>query len=60
MNDYYYPMPEGIKGIKSKDDLMKLARFDVEHIWKEQFKSLGAIGKALQGKAYFIDTVFHP
>ena len=24
MNDYYYPMPEGIKGIKLKDDLLKL------------------------------------
>ena len=54
MNDYLYPMPEGLRGIKSKDDLMKLARLDVEPVWKEQFKALEIIRKALEGKAYFI------
>jgi uroporphyrinogen decarboxylase len=60
MNDYLYPMPEGLRGIKSKDDLMKLARFKVEPVWKEQFKALEIIRKALEGKAYFIDTAFDP
>ncbi|HIJ57435.1 MAG TPA: hypothetical protein HPQ03_15125 [Deltaproteobacteria bacterium] len=60
MNDYYYPMPEGLRGIKSKDDLMKLARFDVEQVWKEQLKAIEIIRKSLKGSAYFIDTVFDP
>ncbi len=61
MNDYYYPMPEGCDTVRTKEDLMRFARFDVEKsIWKEQLKALAIIGKALEGKAYFIDTIFDP
>ena len=61
MNDYYYPHPEGIDGVKTKEDLKRITRFDVEQSeWRQQFKAIEYISKALQGKAYFIDTVFDP
>ena len=58
MNDYYYPMPEDLQGIGSKDDLMKLTRLDIDRVWKEQLKALDIISKSLAGRAYFLDTVF--
>ena len=61
MNDYYYPMPEGLEEVKSAEDLGRLKRFDPEKSdWKEQLKAIKLIGQALDGKAYFIDTLFDP
>ena len=61
MNDYFYQAPEGLEAVKTKEDLKSLTRFDVANSdWKEQFKALEIIAKALDGKAYFIDTVFDP
>jgi uroporphyrinogen decarboxylase len=61
MNDYFYQAPEGLEAVKTKEDLKRLTRFDVENSdWKEQFKALEIIAKALDAKAYFIDTVFDP
>ena len=61
MNDYFYQAPEGLEAVKTKEDLERLTRFDVENSdWKEQFKALEIIAKALDGQAYFIDTVFDP
>ena len=61
MNDYFYPMPEGVTTIKTKSDLQRLVRFDpAESTWREQFMALAIIGRALEDKAYFMDTVFDP
>jgi len=61
MNDYYYPMPDGLTEIKTKDDLKKIDIFDIEKsIWGEQLKALDIIARALDGEVYFIDTVFDP
>ncbi len=61
MNDYFYPLPKGLKAIQSASDLQHLTRFDPsESAWQEQFKALQIISKALQDQAYFIDTVFDP
>lgn len=61
MNDYYYPTPEGIDGMDNKEALKRFVHMDIEKsIYKEQFKALEIINKALKGKAYFIDTVFDP
>jgi len=61
MNDYHYPLPEGLEGVKTKEDLKRIAHFDSEpSAWREQFKALEIIDKELRGKAYFIDTVFDP
>ena len=61
MNDYYYPMPEGLEEVKSAADLALIQPFDPEKsAWKEQLKAVKVIGEALHGKAYFIDTLFDP
>ncbi|MGD8258001.1 MAG: uroporphyrinogen decarboxylase family protein [Desulfobacterales bacterium] len=61
MNDYFYQPPKGLKAVKSKEDLKCITRFNVENsLWREQFKALEIISNHLDGKAYFIDTVFDP
>jgi uroporphyrinogen decarboxylase len=61
MNDYFYPPPEGLDAVKTKDDLKRITPFDVEKCdWREQFQALRYINSALRGNAYFIDTVFDP
>jgi uroporphyrinogen decarboxylase len=61
MNDYFYLPPEGLEAVKTKDDLKRITRFNVDQCdWQEQFKALKFISRELEGKAYFIDTVFDP
>ena len=61
MNDYFYPLPEGMEAIASRRDLQKIAAFEVEHSeWRHQLKALHIIGKTLENRAYFLDTVFDP
>ncbi len=61
MNDYFYQPPEGLEAVKTRDDLKRVVHFDVEKShWQEQFKALEHISSELNGKAYFIDTVFDP
>jgi len=61
MNDYFYPMPEGIESVRTGSDLRRITRFDVERSpWGEQFRALAVIDSELKGKAYFLDTVFDP
>lgn len=61
MNDYFYPMPEGLSAVRTREDLEKIIPFDVDDSpWSEQFQALEHISSALSGKAYFIDTVFDP
>jgi uroporphyrinogen decarboxylase len=61
MNDYFYPAPADLDAIKTKEDLKRLTVFDVEQTeWKEQFRALEIIAAELNGRAYFIDTVFDP
>ncbi|UCH20826.1 MAG: hypothetical protein JSU83_20225, partial [Deltaproteobacteria bacterium] len=61
MNDYFYPPPHGLDAVKTKEDLKQIILFEVENSdWKEQFAALELIANELDGKAYFIDTVFDP
>jgi len=61
MNDYFYPPPAGLEAVKTQSDLKRITHFDVEKCdWQEQFRALKYINAELQGKAYFIDTVFDP
>jgi uroporphyrinogen decarboxylase len=61
MNDYYYPMPEGLEELKSAEDLARLAPFEPESCsWKEQLKAVKHVAAALEDKAYFVDTLFDP
>jgi uroporphyrinogen decarboxylase len=61
MNDYYYPAPEGLDTVRTRDDLARFTAVDAEHSeWREQLKALRIISRELKGRAYFIDTVFDP
>jgi uroporphyrinogen decarboxylase len=61
MNDYFYPMPEGLEEAKSAADLNRLGHFEPESCdWKQQLSAIRIVAKRLRGKAYFIDTVFDP
>jgi len=59
MNDYDYPMPEGMETMATAADLKRLALFDVAKTPMEnQLKVLEIIAKKLKGKALFVDTLF--
>ncbi len=61
MNDYFYPMPDGLNGVRTKEDLGRIVPFDIEKSpWAEQLSALKLLGRELAGDAYFIDTVFDP
>ncbi|HDG98309.1 MAG TPA: hypothetical protein ENG73_09100, partial [Desulfobacterales bacterium] len=61
MNDYFYPPPNGLDAVRTREDLERITPFDVEDSpWQQQFKALEILNRELQGKAYFIDTVFDP
>jgi uroporphyrinogen decarboxylase len=61
MNDYYYPMPEGMTELKSPEDLKAIRPFRVEDTpWNEQLKAMDILARELKDEAYFIDTVFDP
>ena len=59
MNDYDYPMPEGMETMATAADLKRLAVFDVAKTpMGNQLKVLEIIAKRLKGKALFVDTLF--
>ncbi|MFO7706923.1 MAG: uroporphyrinogen decarboxylase family protein [Desulfobacterales bacterium] len=61
MSDYYYPAPPDLDAVRSRQDLERFTRFDVERSeWREQFKALSIITREIKGRAHFIDTVFDP
>ncbi|MFZ0131537.1 MAG: uroporphyrinogen decarboxylase family protein [Desulfobacterales bacterium] len=61
MNDYFYPSPPGLATITSARDLQRLGPLTVEErAWSRQFRALEMIARELQGRAFFIDTVFDP
>jgi len=60
MNDYDYPMPEGMEVMAAPDDLRRLAPFDVTRTpLGQQLKAIELISRSLKGKALFVDTVFN-
>ena len=59
MNDYDYPMPEGLETMATAADLKRLSVFDVaETPLGNQLKTLEIIAKKLKGRALFVDTLF--
>jgi uroporphyrinogen decarboxylase len=61
MSDYFYPAPVGLDAVRSRQDLERFTRFDVERSeWREQFKALSVITREIKGRAHFLDTVFDP
>lgn len=60
MNDYDYPLPEGIEAIDTPADLGHLAPFDVMATpLARQLRALELMAAALRGQALFLDTVFN-
>ena len=60
MNDYDYPMPEGMEVMATPEDLKRLAPLDITRTpLGNQLKALEKIAAALKGKALFLDTVFN-
>jgi len=60
MNDYDYPMPDGMEVMATPEDLKRLAPFDVTRTpLGRQLRAIELIAKPLRGKALFVDTVFN-
>jgi len=60
MNDYDYPMPEGLEVVDTPAALGRLGPFDISRSpLGTQLKSIELIAEALRGKALFVDTVFN-
>ena len=60
MNDYDFPMPDGMDVLASPRDLESLTRLDVTRTpMGKQLQAIELIAKALKGKALFVDTVFN-
>ena len=60
MNDYDYPMPEGMEVMATPADLKRIRPFEVTRTpFGRQLKALEIIAKSLKGKALFVDTVFN-
>jgi uroporphyrinogen decarboxylase len=60
MNDYDYPMPNGMEVMATADDLKLLAPLEVSRTpLGRQLKAIELIAGALRGKALFVDTVFN-
>ena len=61
MNDYFYPPPRGLDAVRTSADLKRIRPLKWEDTdWVRQFRALEIIAAELEGRAYFIDTVFDP
>lgn len=61
MNDYPYPLPNGLEMIETEADwkrLEPLGRSDA--CWQEQLSALSIINDAIGKEALFIETIFSP
>ncbi len=61
MNDYFYPVPEGLEAVRTRADLQRLVPVQPDQTqWRQQFRALEIIQADLKDDAYFMDTVFDP
>jgi uroporphyrinogen decarboxylase len=60
MNDYSYPMPDGIETLRDAHDLARLTPLDLARTpLGEQLQVVDLLARALRGRALFVDTVFN-
>jgi uroporphyrinogen decarboxylase len=60
MNDYSYPMPDGVETVTEPRDLRRLTPLDVTRgPLGEQLRVIEILAPALRGRALFVDTVFN-
>ena len=61
MNDYYYPMPQGLTEVTNAADLGRIKPLDIASSdWNQQLRAIDILARELDGEAYFIDTIFDP
>ena len=60
MNDYDYPLPEGLEGVETAEDLKRIGPLDISRTpMGNQLKAVEILAKKLKGKALLVDTVFN-
>jgi uroporphyrinogen decarboxylase len=60
MNDYDYPMPDGLEVIATAEDLGRLRPFDpIKTPFGTQLRTVELVAGALRDRALFVDTVFN-
>lgn len=60
MNDYSYPMPDGLETVTEPRDLRRLTPLDVTRgPLGEQLRVIEILAPALRGRVLFVDTVFN-
>ena len=60
MNDYDYPMPEGLEVVQTAEDLKRIGPLDIPRTpMGNQLKAVEILAKKLKGKALLVDTVFN-
>ncbi|HXG92805.1 MAG TPA: uroporphyrinogen decarboxylase family protein [Blastocatellia bacterium] len=59
MNDYPYPLPEGLEAVEKEDDWKRIeaVRGDAD-CWTEQLTALSVINDSIGKEALFIETIF--
>lgn len=61
MNDYRYPLPDGLDVIDSEDDWKRIEPLSAnDPCWAPQLTALSHIHETIGGEALFIDTIFSP
>lgn len=61
MNDYPYPLPEGIDALETEDDWKRIEPVSGNHpCWDEQLTALSIISEEIGAEALFIETIFCP
>jgi uroporphyrinogen decarboxylase len=60
MNDYSYPMPDGVETLRDPGDLARLGPLDLQRTpLGQQLEVVRIAARALRGRALVVDTVFN-
>ena len=61
MNDYPYPLPEGLEAIDTQEDWKRIEFIGAGHVcWQDQLTALSLINEAIGKETLFIETIFSP
>jgi uroporphyrinogen decarboxylase len=61
MNDYPYPLPEGLEAVNTEADWSRIEPVSPDDkCWSEQLSALSRINDAIGKEAMFIETIFSP
>ncbi|HJQ69906.1 MAG TPA: uroporphyrinogen decarboxylase family protein [Blastocatellia bacterium] len=61
MNDYPFPLPEGLDAIETEDDWRRVEPVESsDRCWSEQLTALSIINEEIGSEALFIETIFSP